>query len=129
MKRKEIADGVLTEGYNCAQAVLLAYGDKHGLDRDFVLKLASAFGVGMGNTKETCGAATGAVILAGLIAENNDEAMQFSALILERFEQRCGSTICRVIRGSENAGLPICSCEDAVRHAVDIVAEEIFEEK
>lgn len=126
MNREDIADKVLTDGYNCAAAVVLAYIDKHGLDRDFVLRITSAFGVGMGNTKETCGAATGGVILAGLLSENSDEAMSLSSIFLDEFEKSCGSTICRVIRGSENNGLALCSCEFAVKNAVKIIEENFI---
>lgn len=126
MKREKIAENILLEGHNCAAAVLLAYADKHNLDRDFVLKLSAAFGIGMGNTKETCGAATGGVILAGLLSENSDNAMQLSSLFLEEFEKECGSTICKIIRGADNNGIPLCTCEAAVTNAVKIIEREFI---
>lgn len=126
MKRKDISDKVLADGYNCAAAVMLAYADKHKLDKDFVLRLSGAFGVGTGNMNETCKAATGAVMLLGLVSENSDAAMQLSSLFLEKFENSCGSTVCRKIRGLDNGGIPLCSCEDAVRNAVEILEKEIL---
>ncbi len=51
---------------NCAQTVLSAFCADMGLDRETALKVASAFGGGMGRTGHRCGAVTGAYMVLGL---------------------------------------------------------------
>ena len=51
---------------NCAQTVLSAFCTDMGLDRETALKVASAFGGGMGRTGQRCGACTGAYMVLGL---------------------------------------------------------------
>lgn len=53
-------------GYNCSQSVVAAFSDLYGLDRDLALKLSTSFGGGIGRMHETCGAACGMFMLAGL---------------------------------------------------------------
>lgn len=54
------------KGYNCAQAVACAYCDLVGVDEDTMFKMAEGFGAGMGGMEGTCGAVSGAVLLAGM---------------------------------------------------------------
>ena len=67
MSRGDIAKSYFLQGYNCAQAVLLAFEDAIGLDRDALLKLTLPFGGGMGRLRLTCGAVSGMVMALGLI--------------------------------------------------------------
>ena len=41
-----------------------------------------------------------------------------------RFKELCGATICRDIKGIDT-GKVLCSCEDCVRNATEIVAEQM----
>jgi C_GCAxxG_C_C family probable redox protein len=66
VNRYEIANTLFNEGFNCAQALLVAYGTGLGINRDIALKIASTFGGGVGRTGETCGAVTGALMIIGL---------------------------------------------------------------
>lgn len=52
--------------FNCSQSVLAAFGPDHGLSEDDCLKIATAFGGGMGRQQHICGAITGALIVLGL---------------------------------------------------------------
>ena len=52
-------------GYNCAQVVLVAYGEKYGLGYETALKLADGLAQGM-RCAEVCGTASGAVLVLGL---------------------------------------------------------------
>lgn len=56
-------------GYNCAQSVLLAFGDMYGYDRKILEALSQGFGGGMGRMQRTCGAVTGAFMAIGLFAD------------------------------------------------------------
>jgi C_GCAxxG_C_C family probable redox protein len=51
---------------NCAQAVLTAFCEELGLQKDVALRLARGFGAGMGRSNNICGAVTGAYMVLGL---------------------------------------------------------------
>ena len=54
-------------GYNCAQAVAVAFCDVTGLEERQAARMASAFGGGMGRMREVCGAVSGMLLVAGLL--------------------------------------------------------------
>ena len=59
MTHRTLAEQNFENGYNCAQAVLLAFSDLTGLEERTALSLASSFGGGMGRLREVCGAVSG----------------------------------------------------------------------
>ena len=66
-ERVEKAGRLFKEGgYNCCQAVVLAYCDLFGMDEKTAAALSSGFGGGMGRLRMTCGACSGMFMLAGL---------------------------------------------------------------
>lgn len=67
MTRKEAAIANFEAGYNCSQAVLLAFDDLTGVDRETLAKMASSFGGGIGKLREVCGTVSGMCMAAGLI--------------------------------------------------------------
>ena len=67
-ERVEKAKRLFKEGgYNCCQAVVLAYNDIFGMDDVTAATVASGFGGGMGRMREVCGSVSGMTILAGEI--------------------------------------------------------------
>ena len=56
---REIAEKYFTDGYNCAQAVFLAFSDELGVDADTAAAISAPFGGGMGRLREVCGAVSG----------------------------------------------------------------------
>ena len=72
MNDKELNDRVTSavmlfkEGYNCSQAVVGAFADLYGFTPEQAFKMAASFGGGIGRMRETCGAACGLFMLAGL---------------------------------------------------------------
>jgi C_GCAxxG_C_C family probable redox protein len=67
MKTKtEVAADRFLSGYNCAQAILYAFGPDLGLDGETALKVATGLGAGMGRRGEVCGAVTGGILALGL---------------------------------------------------------------
>ena len=76
MKTREeyakIASEYYVSGFNCCQAVVLAYSDIIGLDNEVLLKMSSSFGGGMGKMGEVCGAVSGMFIVLGLLEGNTD---------------------------------------------------------
>ena len=72
MKETEIESRVsaaitlFEQGYNCSQAVFMAYADKYQIDSETAAKLATSFGGGMGRLREVCGAVSGMFFVLGL---------------------------------------------------------------
>ncbi len=91
------------EGYNCSQAVVLAFSDITGLDDNTMLKLASSFGGGMARMREVCGAVSGMFIVAGILygysAPNDMKAKSehyaFIRSLADEFKAVNGTIICR----------------------------------
>ena len=95
------------EGYNCSQAVFLAFEDKYNIDRTTALKLSSSLGGGMGRLREVCGAVSGMFLVAGVLygyddPKDYDKKTEHYARIqhLARvFKTLNGSIICRELLG------------------------------
>ena len=66
MNHAEKARDLFLSGCTCSQAVFGAFAEELGLEQDTALRLASSFGGGMGGMRETCGAVTGMLMVAGL---------------------------------------------------------------
>lgn len=104
MTRAEYAASLFTNGYNCAQAVAMAFSDITGLDEKMSAKTVSSFGGGMGRMREVCGAVSGMLtvvsILYGYDTPDQEKQMQLYALVQElagKFRDSAGSIICREI--------------------------------
>ncbi len=106
MKTKsEVAVEKFLSGYNCAQAVLSAYGPDLGLDGEMALKVATGLGAGMGRRGEVCGAVTGGILALGLKygrggqqdRSATEETYRKTEELMAGFERRCGSCSCRVL--------------------------------
>ena len=95
------------EGYNCCQAVVLAYNDIFGIDDLTAAALSSGFGGGMGRMREVCGSVSGMVMLAGLIAPAADPSIKVDrtrnyALVQDmagKFREINGSIVCKELLG------------------------------
>ena len=66
MTKAQTAHKYFKDGYNCCQAVALAFCDELGMDKETVLKLASSFGGGIGRLREVCGAVSGMCMVLGV---------------------------------------------------------------
>ena len=93
MTKPETARALMIEHkINCAQTVLLTFHEDLGLGRETALKVASAFGGGMGRTGNRCGACTGAYIVIGLaqqISLDNPRASQDKIYdLVKEFDRR-----------------------------------------
>ncbi len=65
MNNADKAAGIYKEGFSCSMAVLGAYCEQFGLDKNLAYKVSSGFGGGM-HLDQTCGAVTGAFMVIGL---------------------------------------------------------------
>ena len=94
-------------GYNCCQAVVLAYNDVFGLEDHTAAAVSSGFGGGMGRMREVCGAVSGMTMLAGLIKPAVDPSVKDwrtanYALVQEmagEFKAINGSIVCKELLG------------------------------
>ncbi len=144
MTKGEIAKKNFLNGYNCSQAIVLAFCDDFGLDKDTLLMLASPFGGGMGRLREVCGTVSGMFMVLGLAKgycdpNAKDEKTQLYKdvqALAEKFRQDKGSIICREllnlrIKGKDS---PVPSertqeyyskrpCPELCRYAADLVEE------
>ena len=66
MSRTQEALKIFSSNFNCAQAVLGAYGPDYGLSREMAFKVSSVFGTGIARTGGMCGAVTGALMVLSL---------------------------------------------------------------
>ena len=90
-------------GYNCAQAVAVAFCDLTGLEEKQAAKMASSFGGGMGRLREVCGAVSGMRLVLGILDGYDDptddaakKALYSRVQALAReFREENGSIICR----------------------------------
>lgn len=123
-------------GFNCAQAVACAYCDLVGADEETVFRAAEAFGLGMGGMQATCGAVSGAVMLAGLKNSCGDlnnpvskgKTYKLSRQMVEEFQKKNGSTVCKELKGVET-GCPLRSCGDCIADAAELVEKILFAEE
>ena len=105
MDRDIQAAKLFTEGYNCAQAVIMVYADRIGMDEKTCAKLSSSFGGGMGRMREVCGAVSGMFMVAGLLygydgpeeGEIKKEHYARIQYLAEKFREKAGSIVCREI--------------------------------
>lgn len=123
-------------GFNCAQAVACTYCELLGMEEEAVFRMTEGFGCGMGGMDGTCGALSAAVLLTGLKnSDGNLEApktkgrtYQLSREVVNRFQEKCGSVVCRDLKGVET-GKPKHECADCIRDAAAIVENVLFGEK
>ena len=102
MDHKIKAAELFLDGYNCAQAVAVAFCDVTGLSESQAAKMASSFGGGIGGLREVCGAVSGMMMVLGsLYGYDQPDNEQKKALyaraqaLAESFRAQAGSLICR----------------------------------
>lgn len=148
-ERSQKARDYFLQGYNCTQAVVLAYCDELGLDKSVALKIASSFGGGMGRLREVCGAISGIFMVAGMLYGYDDpKDKQAKAALYAKIQELAarskaqnGSIVCRELLGlSEHKSDPTPDertpayykkrpCPDLVAAAVQILDDFIAEQK
>ncbi len=112
--------------HNCAQAVVSTYCDLVGLDASASMDVAGAFGTGMGNMEGTCGAIVGAGMVIGLATRDRKLSRERMRLLMTRFEERNGATVCRLLKGA-GTGVPLRDCPGCVADACEILEDLVFQ--
>ncbi|MBQ7839635.1 MAG: C_GCAxxG_C_C family protein [Lachnospiraceae bacterium] len=128
MTKKELAISLHDRGFNCAQSVACAFAEEIGVPEEVLFAASEAFGRGMGGMDGTCGAVSGAIMLAGFKNSCADPAQPTTKAatyvlaeeITRAFAAQNGSLVCRELKG-ENTGKPLRSCPDCIMDAVEIV--------
>jgi len=102
-EKRQLAKEYFEQGFNCAQSVLLAFGDETELSPEQAARLSSTFGGGMGRMREVCGAVSAMFMIEGLLEGYSDPKAkeEKSALyarvraLADQFREQNHSIICR----------------------------------
>ena len=145
-KRTEQALTYFNDGYNCSQAVFMAYSDLYDIDKELAAKISSSFGGGMGRLREVCGAVTGMFMVLGLhypatdVKDKAAKTTNYAAVqrTAAEFKQEMGSFICadllKIKRAPENPTPSernvkyhaLRPCDRCVAMAAEILGKEIL---
>lgn len=106
-ERVEKAVSLFKEGFNCSQSVVAAFADRYGFTREQALRMSASFGGGIGRMRETCGAACGMFLLAGLEtgategADREGKAANYAVVqeLAAEFKKRNGALRCADLLG------------------------------
>lgn len=131
-------------GYNCAQSVTAAYADLYDFSKEQSLLMSASFGGGIGRMRETCGAACGMFIIAGLetgtVDPKNREQKGANYQVVQQlageFVKRNGTLQCGALLGLK-PDTPFCArpqkrdeayfskrpCVKIVKEAATIIGE------
>lgn len=96
------AVALFREGYNCSQSVVATFADLYGFTEEQAFRMSASFGGGIGRMRQTCGAACGMFLLAGLetgAVEGSDregKSRNYAVVqqLAERFKAANGSLVC-----------------------------------
>ena len=149
MSKGDIAKQNFMNGYNCSQAVLLAFCEDFGLEKETALKISEPFGGGMGRMREVCGTVTGMFMVIGLAVGNDNSKDNTTKKnvyksvqeLAAKFKEDNGSIICRELLGFKknnkesyvpsertNEYYKKRPCPELCKYAADILEEYLKKE-
>ncbi|MDE6731985.1 MAG: C-GCAxxG-C-C family protein [Oscillospiraceae bacterium] len=143
----DIAYENFLKGYNCTQAVTVAFAEELGLDEKRAARLSCGFGGGMGRMREVCGTFSGIVmVLSALYGYSDPKDTATKTALYEKiralaakFREDNKSIICRELLGLEKAEESAAPeprtpeyykkrpCPELCRYAANILEEFIKE--
>ncbi len=144
MTKGELAKSLFEDGYNCAQAVLLAFCEDYGMDKETAMMISAPFGGGMGRLREVCGTVSGMNMVLGLAkkgykkGDNSSKSQLYKDVqtLAERFKEDNGSIICRELLNlrieGKDSHIPELRteryykkrpCSELCRYAADLLEE------
>lgn len=93
------------QGYNCSQAVFVAFLDEFNMDEETALKVSAGLGGGVGRLREVCGCVSGAAMIVGMLhgatvgadQDSKKETYRIIQQLAEEFKNQQGSVVCRDI--------------------------------
>jgi C_GCAxxG_C_C family probable redox protein len=105
-KAQKAYQTMIAHRMNCAQSVLTTFCEELRLDKSLAMRVARAFGGGMGQSGGTCGAVTGAYMVLGLALKRSgdyrkDRTNMTAAMdeFRKRFKRLHGSLNCTELTG------------------------------
>ena len=145
ISKGELAYRNFLKGYNCTQAITVAFAEELGLDEKTAARLSCGFGGGMGRMREVCGTFSGVVIVVSwLYGYSEPKALDAKTALYEKiralaakFREDNGSIICRELLGldkAEDSATPAPRtreyyekrpCPELCRYAADMLEEFI----
>ena len=113
MTKGEIAKNNFQNGCNCAQAVLLAFCEDYGMERETALTIAAGFGSGM------------AMVIGLAKGKNRMEANRTFREFADRFREKNGSLVCKELLAARIKTRLTCAdlCYDAGNLLEEILAK------
>lgn len=137
------------QGFNCSQSVTAAFAPLYGISEEQALRMSASFGGGIGRMRQTCGAACGMFLLAGLDCGSTDpgdrEGKSHNYAVVQRlarvYSDETGSLICAELLGLQQPeGTPQAEartaayykkrpCAELVRLAATIYANYLTEKE
>ncbi|HCX99167.1 MAG TPA: hypothetical protein DG754_03420 [Bacteroidales bacterium] len=146
MSKSEQALSLFKNGYNCAQAILVAFANEAGVDAEMAFSMASGLGGGVGRTQNICGAINaGAIVLGmrlGRYQPGDNDAKNDVAYLVGQFVSECrkelGSTNChellkidinnlRLKKQAADSGHLAMVCNNAVSKSAEILERFLAE--
>lgn len=102
MEKAKKAVELFESGYNCSQAIVLAFEEYLNVDRKTLQSLSSSFGGGISRLREVCGCVSGMAIVMGIIhgdydVNDNDQKAKHYELIQKlalKFKEKTNSINC-----------------------------------
>ena len=125
MNKGEIAKKNFELGFNCAQAVVLAFKEEMGMDELTLKKLIIGFGGGFGRQRLVCGAVCGMTMVLGYLKSDGEDKLAAYSIIQEackRVKEKCGSIICSELKDGVNVEKKH-SCAEICQIAAEITEE------
>ena len=103
MTKQEAAQANFSKGYNCCQAVLVAFQEELGMTEEQAARLGSGMGGGVARLRELCGAVSAMALIAGycrgysLPDDQANKARTYAQVrgLIEAFGQAHGAILCR----------------------------------
>jgi C_GCAxxG_C_C family probable redox protein len=122
----------LNDGLYCSEAILQVYNESLSLGlNEAGLRMATAFGAGLGGSKCLCGSLSGAIMvlsaLSGRVSGSEKESELFvkTQQLHDRFREKFRGTCCRVLTKATKWGTPEHHeyCAQFVRGAAETLNE------
>lgn len=124
-ERKALASDLRHRGYNCSQAVAMAFSDVTGLDSDTTAKAVAGFGGGVGGQGEVCGVVSAFAFVAGFMGDSSPKgkAAVYKSVreLTEPFRRLNGCILCRELKGKSNP----TPCDTLIMQGIDILCDRI----
>ena len=148
MTRSEKALEYFSNGFNCAQSVIVSFADILKIEEETALWIASGFGGGMGGMQEICGAVTGSFMVIGFLKgkykDGDDDSKELTNELIKEFThnfvEKYGSINCKALidfdlstkEGKDNAveaDVFAKKCTTYINHSVELLEEILLSKK